>query len=41
MVERWHVQRGDVVSPRTADRQRMEENFALVDFEPGATTSPR
>jgi 2,5-diketo-D-gluconate reductase A len=30
---RWHVQRGDIVFPKTMSRERMEENFALFDFE--------
>ena len=30
---RWHLQRGDVVFPKTTHRERMEENFALFDFE--------
>jgi 2,5-diketo-D-gluconate reductase A len=30
---RWHVQRGDVVFPKSVKRSRMEENFALFDFE--------
>src|SRR3954453_9179919 len=30
---RWHVERGDVVFPKTRHRERMEENFALFDFE--------
>jgi 2,5-diketo-D-gluconate reductase A len=30
---RWHVQRGDVVFPKTVNRARMEENFAIFDFE--------
>ncbi len=30
---RWHVQRGDVVFPKSVDRGRMEENFAIFDFE--------
>lgn len=30
---RWHVQRGDIVFPKTTHRARMEENFALFDFE--------
>lgn len=29
---RWHVQRGDVVFPKSVTRRRMEENFALFDF---------
>jgi 2,5-diketo-D-gluconate reductase A len=35
VVLRWHVQRGDVVFPKSVNRQRMEENFALFDFELG------
>ena len=30
---RWHVQRGDVVFPKSATRSRVEENFAIFDFE--------
>ena len=30
---RWHVQRGDVVFPKSATRLRVEENFAIFDFE--------
>jgi 2,5-diketo-D-gluconate reductase A len=30
---RWHIQRGDVVFPKSVKRSRMEENFALFDFE--------
>ena len=33
VVLRWHVQRGDVVFPKSVNRKRMEENFALFDFE--------
>lgn len=29
---RWHIERGDVVFPKTVHRDRMEENFALFDF---------
>jgi len=34
---RWHIERGDVVFPKTMHRSRMEENFAIFDFslEPG------
>jgi 2,5-diketo-D-gluconate reductase A len=30
---RWAVQRGDVVFPKSVTRSRVEENFALFDFE--------
>ncbi|GAB3195199.1 aldo/keto reductase [Geodermatophilus arenarius] len=33
VVLRWHVQRGDVVFPKSVTRARVEENFALFDFE--------
>ncbi|MGY1601422.1 aldo/keto reductase [Geodermatophilus sp. SYSU D00815] len=33
VVLRWHVQRGDVVFPKSVNRERMAENFALFDFE--------
>jgi 2,5-diketo-D-gluconate reductase A len=30
---RWHIQRGDIVFPKSGARDRMEENFRLFDFE--------
>jgi 2,5-diketo-D-gluconate reductase A len=30
---RWHVERGDIVFPKTTHVDRMEENFAIFDFE--------
>ena len=33
VVLRWHVQRGDVVFPKSVNRERMQQNFELFDFE--------
>ena len=30
---RWHIQRGDIVFPKSITRSRVEENLALFDFE--------
>jgi 2,5-diketo-D-gluconate reductase A len=32
-VLRWHVQRGDIVFPKSTTPSRMAENFAIFDFE--------
>lgn len=32
VVLRWHVQRGDVVFPKSVHAERMRENFELFDF---------
>jgi 2,5-diketo-D-gluconate reductase A len=33
VVLRWHVQRGDIVFPKSVTRSRVEENFEIFDFE--------
>jgi 2,5-diketo-D-gluconate reductase A len=33
VVLRWHIQRGDVVFPKSVNPDRMRENFELFDFE--------
>ncbi|MFT4042930.1 MAG: aldo/keto reductase [Gordonia sp. (in: high G+C Gram-positive bacteria)] len=33
VVLRWHIQRGDVIFPKSVTRSRVEENFAIFDFE--------
>ena len=30
---RWHLQRGDIVFPKSTHAERMRENFAIFDFE--------
>jgi len=32
VVLRWHIQRGDVVFPKSVSSARMRENLALFDF---------
>jgi 2,5-diketo-D-gluconate reductase A len=30
---RWHLQRGDIIFPKSVNRSRMEENFDVLDFQ--------
>jgi 2,5-diketo-D-gluconate reductase A len=41
VVLRWHIQRGDVVFPKSTHRERIEENLAIFDFELGAGAMER
>ena len=38
VVLRWHVQRGDIVFPKSWAAERMQENFEIFDFELGRPT---
>jgi 2,5-diketo-D-gluconate reductase A len=33
IVLRWHIQEGHIVFPKTARRERLEENLSIFDFE--------
>ena len=33
VVLRWHIQRGDIVFPKSKTEARVRENFEIFDFE--------
>jgi 2,5-diketo-D-gluconate reductase A len=41
VVLRWHIQRGNIVFPKSVNPVRMKENFELFDFELSRKTCPR
>jgi 2,5-diketo-D-gluconate reductase A len=36
VVLRWHLERGDIIFPKSVTPSRMQENFELFDFELGS-----
>jgi 2,5-diketo-D-gluconate reductase A len=36
VVLRWHIERGDIIFPKSVTPSRMQENFELFDFELGS-----
>jgi 2,5-diketo-D-gluconate reductase A len=33
VILRWHIQQGNIIFPKSNNRERIEENFAIFDFE--------
>ena len=33
MVLRWHIERGDIILPKSVTPARIRENFNIFDFE--------